>query len=42
MRSMTLKKNLMTLKTGDTSEAKIIDDAIKEINKATEFVKKNN
>jgi hypothetical protein len=34
------QKEFNDLKTGDTSEAKIIDDAIKEINKATEFVKK--
>ena len=34
------QKEFNDLKTGNTSEAKIIDDAIKEINKATEFVKK--
>ena len=34
------QKEFNDLKTGDTSEAKIIDDAIKEINKATEFVEK--
>ena len=34
------QKEFNDLKTGNTSEAKIIDDAIKEINKATEFVEK--
>ena len=34
------QKEFNDLKTGNTNEAKIIDDAIKEINKATEFVEK--
>ena len=34
------QKEFNDLKTGNTSEAKIIDDAIKEIDKATEFAKK--
>jgi len=33
------QKEFKDLKTGNTSEAKIIDDAIKEIDKATEFAK---
>ena len=33
------QKEFNDLKTGNTSEAKIIDDAIKEIDKATKFAK---